>query len=214
MIRSDIDRCVIVLFLSFLFFGCGQIAKETLAWYEASATEEVEGKYNRLENDGIKLFLPSSFKRYSSVEYEKLLKSKLTEDEVNFEMQRIRQMREMAGDVYIFFDDLSYTTCIVNTVPYSPFNKQDAKFLLGMISANQDKLYPTTKRRYNKITAKFNSVDDTQIFKAVYEVSGPEYELPIFSNVYVMSSNQKTAFINYTSVYSNSFDPYVVKTIF
>ena len=207
----------IVLFLcvfSFTLTSCYEVAQEIKDWTQIEDNESVEGKTHYLEDDGIKLFLPKSFKRYSSVEYLQLIDS-LVVDDNNLEIERTRfkNMREMVGNHYIFFDHSINATYTINTLPYTPISRQDAKYILGIVRQNQEQISNTTDLDYSKITAKHNDNGNTQIFKAIFKVENQKLQQQAFQNAYFISSNKKTVLINLMTPFEVDFDPFLEKMI-
>lgn len=184
-----------------------------ISWIESDNINEVEGSYHFLENDGIKIYLPSVFKKYSTVDYQKLLDSIVSEDVYKFETARLNNMRNMEGNLYLFYDELSRSTYTINSMKYMPFQKRDAQFLLGMIRQNHENTSHLTNLNFNKITAKYNSNKGTQIFKAIFRIDNPKTKTSVFSNSYIISSNQKTVLINLSTPYDFNFDKYLQKMI-
>ncbi len=200
--------CTVML----LFTSCMEVAKEINNWTQLTAQDQVIGTKHFLENDGIKIFLPNSFKRYNAVEYSNLIDSLVIDNNnLKIEQTRFKNMREMAGNLYIFFDKTVNSSYTINTIPYTPITRQDAKYLLGIIRQNQDKLSDTTDLDYTKITAKHNNNNGTQVFKAIFKVENRKLQHQAFQHVYFVSSNNKSALINVTTPFEVNFDHYLEK---
>ena len=56
---------------------------------------EIPGTYHFLENDGIKVFLPEVFERYTTVAYEKVLDSLLSKMDFEIEAKRLKNQRSV-----------------------------------------------------------------------------------------------------------------------
>lgn len=203
-----------IIILAMSFYSCLEVAKEVKGWMETENISDVIGNFHYLENDGIKVYLPEAFKKYSSVEYEIILDSLTTKENFEFESKRLKILREMEGDFYIFFDSISNSTYTINTMPYMPLYRRDAQMILGMIGQNNDQLSRNSGFEINKISAKYNETNGTQIFKAIHQVSQVGNLNMAVNTTYIISSNHKTVFINLTTPYQVNFDPYLQKMIF
>lgn len=205
---------LISILIPLLFTSCFEVAKEINDWTQINATDQLFGKQHYLDKDGIKVFLPESFKPYNAVEYNQLIDSLVIDNKkLEIEHKRLKTMREMEGNNYIFFDSTANSTYTISTIPYTPITRQDAKYLLGIIRQNQDKLSQLTDLEYTKLTAKHNNNGNTQVFKAIYKVENKENYHPVFQHIYFVSSNKKTAFINLSTPFDVNFDPFLEKMI-
>ncbi len=203
----------ISIFLLF-FTSCYEVAKEIQDWTQTNASDLIISKQHLLEDDGIKIGLPESFKRYNMVDYTSLLDSLVVDNtDLEIEHTRLKIMREMEGNHYVFFDSISNSTYTINSIPFTPITRQDAKFLLGIIRQNQDQVSSMTDLNYTKITAKHNVSGNTQIFKAIYKIENTKLNHQAFQHVYFVSSNNKTVFINLSTPFEVNFDPYLEKMI-
>lgn len=208
-------------FISFFIFGililcntsCFTIASDVKSWIEATNIEDVKGKYHFLTDDGIKIYLPDSFKKYSRAEYENILDSLTSKKDYELELKRLEFLREMAGNFYIFFDEDTHSTYTINTLPYMPLHKGDAQYILGMISRNNDKLSRQSNIKIEKITAKYNENSTAQIFKAIHKIENPKKQTTFFNSSYIVSSNNKTIYIQLLTGSNVDFDAYLKKII-
>ncbi|MFI1772481.1 hypothetical protein [Thalassobellus citreus] len=182
-------------------------------WIEIDNIEDVSGKYHFLSSDGIKIYLPDSFKKYSTAEYQYLLDSLTTKEDYQLEIKRLQYLKQMKGNFYIFFDEDTRSTYTINTMPYMPFNKQDAKYLSGLISMNNEKVSNKTDLDFTKITAKYSGNSKTQIFKTIYKVDNTKKELTSFNSSYIVSSNKKTVYIQLLTGFEANFDLFLQKMI-
>lgn len=210
-------RKTIVAFLAIIslnFLSCLEVANELKDWTQISDMNKVEGTTHYLGDDGIKIFLPNSFKKYSAIEYLKLLES-IAKDQKDMEIERTRLKftRELEGNYYIYFDETINATYTINTVPYFPIVRQDAKYILGIIRKNQEQLSAQTDLEYEKLTAKHNDNGSTQIFKAIFRVDNKKLQLQAFQHVYYISSNKKTVLIRLMAPFEVNFDPFLEKMI-
>lgn len=197
-----------------LFYSCFEVVKEITDWTQIEDIETFDGNTHYLDDDGIKVFLPKSFKKYATIEYLKLLDSLIIDNkDLEIERNRIKYMREMEGNHYIFFDKTVNATYTVNAVPYTPITRQDAKFLLGMIRQNQEEFSLQSGLDYSKVTAKHNDNGTTQIFKAIFKIEDKKKQQQVFQHAYFISSNKKTVLINLMAPFEIYFDPFIKKMI-
>lgn len=208
--KKSIVICLIALMLT----SCVEVAKEITNWTEIENIDTIDGKTHYLGDDGIKLFLPKSFKKYSSIAYLSLLDSLDTNNkDLEIERSRMKLMRELQGNLYIYFDNSVNATYTLNSIPYAPITRQDAKYLLGIIRQNQEELSEKTDLDYTKITAKHNDNGKTQIFKAIFKIENQKLAQQAFQHAYFISSNKKTVFINLMAPFEVDFDPFLEKMI-
>lgn len=195
-----------------LFNSCLNTAKEIQDWTQIEEENKIEGKQHYLGDDGIKVFLPKSFKRYNSVEYLTLIDSLVVNNkDLEIERTRFRNIRDIQGNHYIFFDNTINATYTINAIPYTPISRQDAKYILGIIRQNQDVISNKTDLNYTKITAKHNDNGKTQIFKAIFKVENQKLQQQAFQHAYFISSNEKTVLINLMAPFEIDFDPFLEK---
>lgn len=212
VLRKSIVAILTVLVLSTT--ACVEVAKEMANWTETEDLETVESTMHLLEKDNVKIFLPKTFKKYSSVEYLNLLDSLITENkDLEIERARFRTIRNMEGNHYLYFDNSINATYSVNAIPYTPISRQDAKLILGMIRQNQEALSKEIDVDYHKITAKHNDNGKTQIFKAIFKIENKKKKQQAYQHVYFISSNQKTLMINLMAPFEVNFDPFLEKMI-
>jgi len=193
--------------------SCLQVANEVKNWTEVSPNDEVFGTYQTLENDAIKVYLPKEFKRYSASKYQQLLDSLATKEAYEFEIKRLKSLREMKGDFYIFFDTTTHSTYTINTVPFMPIRKRDAQYLLSIIKQNQAKISANSNLKFTRKSAKYNEGSGPQIFNVVHKIEDTNTQIVSYNSSYIMSHNDKTVFINLTTPFEVAFDPYLHKMI-
>ncbi len=194
--------------------SCLNVAREFSDWTQFEDIDNVDGKTHYLENDGIRLFLPISFKRYTSIEYLALLDSLVTDHEdLEIERIRFRNIREMEGNHYVFFDHNVNATYTINTIPYTPISREDAKYILGIVRQNQEMVSETTDLSFTKITAKHNNDGKTQIFKAIFKLENTKLQQQAYQHAYFISSNKKTVLISLMAPFEVYFDPFLEKMI-
>lgn len=200
-----------LLFLSFT--SCLKMVSDVKSWIEIENIEDVSGKYHFLSDDGIKIYLPQSFKKYSSAEYQKVLDSLASKENYKLETKRLQVLREMKGNLYIFFDEETRSTYTINTLPYTPLYRTDAQYILGMIKMNNDKISNKTDLNFKKITANYTSNKTAQIFKAIYKIENTKKQTSTFNSSYILTSNKKTVFLQLHTGFDVNFDPFLQKMI-
>ena len=176
-------------------------------------TEKAIGKYHFLEDNGTKIYLPSDFERISLTKYQRLLDSLSTKKEYKFETERLNSLSDMDGSLYIYFDKISKSTYTINTRPYIKFDKDNANQLLGLIKSNNDKVTKNSGAKFTKVTAKYGGNANQQLFKTIYKISGKHMKNDIFNSSYIISSNEKTVFIQITTALKTDFDPFIEKIL-
>lgn len=205
---------VILSILCIISTSCLEVAKEISNWTQIEDMDSIDGQTHLLSDDGIKIFLPKTFKKYASVEYLALLDSLIPNNkDLEIERTRFRHIREMEGNHYVFFDNSINSTYTINTVPYTPISRQDAKFILGMIRQNQDMVADATDLKFTKITAKHNDNGKAQVFKAIFKLENQKLQQQAFQHSYFISSNKKTVLINLMAPFEVNFDPFLEKMI-
>lgn len=210
------NKFKIYFIFSLLFLtlaSCLSLAKDVKSWMEVSNIEDVNGKHHFLPDNGIKIYLPESFIKYSTAEYQHVLDSLATKEDYKLELKRLQFLREMEGNFYIFFDEETRSTYTINTLPYKPIHKGDAQYILGMISMNNRKLSRITDLEFTKVTAKYNENSSTQIFKAIHKIENTKKKLTSFNSSYIVSSNNKTIYIQLLTGFDVNFDPFLQKMI-
>ena len=213
MSKSFFFRFIAVGFLVFISYSCINPIAEVKNWMEAKSVEEIIGKYHFLDNDGIKVYLPQVFERYSSVEYQQLLDSLATEKQFEFESKRLKSLREMEGSFYIFFDADSRSTFTINTLPYMPITRSDAQYLLGMISVSNDRTSYNSDLNFTKLSAVYHGSKDQHIFKSIYRIDNDKTDAEVYNSTYIISSNHKTVWIQLTTPFEADFDMFIQKLI-
>lgn len=203
---------VFVLF-STVFVSCLEVGSQVVDWMalqEGNQEYEVEGEYHILEEDGARVFLPLSFKRYSMAEYQKALKTKLPQEEADAQIKNINQKAQMEGELYIYFDIESGSTCLVYGMPYMEISKKDAQQFLGMLRAQTEK-YLEAGSTYEKITAKYVGTPANCIFKSVYKISSEKKEYEYYNALYFVSRKNKTLAFQLNTTVGVYFDPFIEK---
>ncbi len=199
-----------ILLFSAVLVGCNEMTSSTAT---SKDKPSIEGKYHFLEDTGTKIYLPSSFERYSLTRYQRLLDSLTTKREYKVETERLNTLSKMDGSLYIYFDSISRSTYTINTMPYYEFTRNDASQVLSMIRANNERVMKNSDAKFERITAKYGGTTKQQLFKAIYKVTGKSMKNDVFNNSYIISSNEKTVFIQLATAVETDFDPYIEKMV-
>ncbi|MDT0557231.1 hypothetical protein RM697_01140 [Ichthyenterobacterium sp. W332] len=206
-------KLTVTLSVLLIIMSCKDISTEVKSWVDVDETSEVLGSYHILENDGIKVFLPEVFKRYSTAEYENVLDSLVSKKDFETEINRLKTLRELKGNFYIYFDDVTRSTFTVNTLPFMPLQKEDAQMLLGIVRQSNETMLKGTNLKFEKLKASYSSTTKLQVFKGVFKISNPKDNTETYQSNYFVSTDSKTFFIKLTTGYEVDFDPYFKKFI-
>ncbi len=205
---------IIVSTITVLFVSCLNLANEAQTWLGNENAENVLGKYHFLDDTGTKIYLPTDFERISLAKYQKLLDSLVTKKEYNFEIDRLNALGKIEGSLYIFFDKNTKSTYTINTVPFFKFSKKSAGQLLGLIQSNNQKIVKNSGITFTKISVKYGGNINQQLFKSVYKLKDKKLKKEAFNYSYIISANDKTVFVQLTTVFEADFDPFIEKMIF
>ena len=204
---------ILAVFCLFLL-GCKDVTKEIDSWTTEENKSTVKGTTHYLNNDGIRIVLPEAFKRFSAAEYEAVVNEILPKKDREPELDRLRTLRNMDGNFYVFFDKESYSTYTANAIPYKPISRKDATNLLALIRENQEKATENRKVEITKVTAKYNDNGMAQIFKAIFKIKDLKTNSETFQTAYFISSNDKTVLIQLSTPIQVDFDPYLQQMVF
>jgi hypothetical protein len=212
---SNNSKSYIYLTLITVFMvSCLNLANEAQSWLTNENIKNIPGKYHFLDDTGTKIYLPTDFERFSLAKYQKLVDSLATKKEYNFELDRLNALRKMEGSLYIFFDKNTGSTYTINTIPFFKFSRQSAGQLLGLIQSNNQKTAKDSDITFTKISAKYGGNVNQQLFKAIYKVKAKKAKKEVFNSSYIISSNDKTVFVQLTTAFEADFDPFIEKIIF
>lgn len=204
---------IVVLFVFIATQSCVESVKEVQSWIDAASIEEVQGEYHFLSEDGIKVFLPSVFKKHTTQEYKSAIKALLPTKAYKAEDKRLEHLKKLEGNFSVFFDKETNSTFTVNTLPYQPIFRKDAQYLLGIIRLNYENSNTNPDIKHTKVTAKYNADKGPQIFKAVFKMEDITTNIAIYNFTYVISANEKTIWIQLQSPYENGVDDYLNKLV-
>lgn len=194
-------------------FSCFEVGKQVVDWMELkddNTEVELKGEYHFLEENGVRIFLPLSFKRYSMAEYQQTLRTKLPEEEANAQIKNINHKANLDGELYIYFDEESGSTCLVFGMPYMEISKRDAQLFLGMMRTQTENLLDSSSS-YEKITAKYVGYPKNCIFKSVYKISSEAKNFEYYNALYFISRNSKTIAYQLITPVGVYFDPFIEK---
>jgi hypothetical protein len=211
---NKLKSYIYLIVFTFLITSCLNLTNEAQSWLENENVENIPGKYHFLDDTGTKIYLPTDFERFSLAKYQKLLGSLTTKKENNFEIDRLNVLRKMEGSLYIFFDKNTRSTYTINTIPFFKFSKKSAGQLLGLIQSNNQKLAKNSDITFTKLSAKYGGNVNQQLFKAIYKVKNKKIKQEVFNSSYIISSNDKTVFVQLTTPFEADFNPFIEKMIF
>ncbi|WP_151894026.1 hypothetical protein [Patiriisocius marinistellae] len=178
-----------------------------------ATTISLDGTYEFLEDNGVKVFIPNGFERISLATFTSFAKENKKNKQAQYTLRYINELKQKKGNVYIFLNKETGATVITNTMEFMSFNKEDAQQLLGMMTMNNDRVAEDTKLEYKKMTAKYNHMEGHDIFKSVYQVDDTSRKgKSWYNNSYIMTANGKTIYIQLASETDINYDPFVLKT--
>lgn len=208
-------KLFLLAFLSVLFIQCKEVAEKAIDTVEKSKKPPLEGRFFPLERQGIKIFLPKEFNRIEKHNYVDFLKNiPISEENIEIEKRRIQEIERGGHEVYLFEYIGSGSILNVVTTKYIPFDRDDAQMLLNSIKMEHDMSSFEHGHQFEKIEAKFMGSNETQIFKAIYEVTTPtedETSNAYFKQIYFVSFNKKTFMLILEAPFLVDFDPYLEK---
>ncbi|EDM44742.1 hypothetical protein SCB49_14260 [unidentified eubacterium SCB49] len=206
------------IFITVLFFSllasCNLVSKEIINWMETDDIVAYPTKTHYLEEDDIKAKLPIEFERYSLYDYQQRIKTLTTKEHYKSEIARVNTLKKLEGNLYIYFDSLNNSSYTINAMPYMPIKKQDAKYLLGIMSKNLRENEKIIDVKFEKITGKYFSSNGRQTFKAIYKFTNEKMKVTWYTTMYVISSNGKTVWTQLNTPFLINFDPIAAKMIF
>lgn len=208
--RSPLTVFVLLLIVT---VSCAEISKEVMNWLKNPASEKIATKSHYLEDDDIKITLPVTFERYEIADYKKLLDSVVSKEQYKAEVDRLNNLKDIEGNLYLFIDRDYAVSYTINTMEYTPFTKQDAQYLLNVVG---DELRATAKKQkleVEKITAKYSGAVSQQIFKTVYKVSDPKKKETWYTSTYFVSANDKTVVVQVITPFEIDFNPFIEQMI-
>jgi hypothetical protein len=211
---NKLKSYIYLIVFTFLITSCLNLTNEAQSWLENENVENIPGKYHFLDDTGTKIYLPTDFERFSLAKYQKLLGSLTTKKENNFEIDRLNVLRKMEGSLYIFFDKNTRSTYTINTIPFFKFSKKSAGQLLGLTQSNNQKIAKNSDITFIKLSAKYGGNVNQQLFKAIYKVKNKKIKQEVFNSSYIISSNDKTVFVQLTTPFEADFNPFIEKMIF
>lgn len=210
---------IAALTLVLAFLSCDVILRRELENQLAiETTEEVVGEYISLPKEDIKVFLPNDFQLLDSAAIKAEHKKITNEKERYYFEKSYEQQLATPGNFYVFKNDSYGVEVNIQTLPYMPFGKSDARQLLYYIRKGHDKYQRITGIYHNKIKSTYSGDKAIQIFKAMYRMAPMQTEenmddvpFEMFKTVYLISSKRKTISLNVITPYKVDFDPFVRK---
>ncbi len=203
--------------LILVLMSCKKEASEQATYEKYLIKPGDVGEFHKLENDNIKIFLPEGFAIVSDEDMIAFRKE-IKDEKVRYYYEKtFEQRKAMDGNYYNFYANDYATEVTVQTLPYMPFSKQNAKELLFYLRMGNERFQEVTGIYHNKMTSTYSGDASLQIFKAKYRLSyfiheskeKEDYE--VFRTVYLITSNKKTFSVTILSPFKDNFDPYIRK---
>jgi hypothetical protein len=204
---------VVILCLLLLMTSCAELAKEATSWTDIEDEDAVPGQYHFLESDGTKIFLPMQFERYSISAMQKVMDSLMDGDAYNYEVKRLNQLKDAKGELYVFYDKDSGSSCMISTIEYMPLSKDEAQQFLGFMRFNSDKKFGDSGIDFERLSAVYSGEPKKYIFKAVFRLAEVKNNTEWYHSSYIVTSNLKTIYVQLVTGFEVDFDPYITKTI-
>jgi len=207
----------ILLIMMLGLVSCKKDASEQATYEKYLIKPEDRGEFHALENDNMKIFLPEGFEAVSDEEIKKFHKQIANKKERYYYEKTFELRKAMKGNFYNFYGNNSATEVSVQTLPYMPFSKQNAKELLFYLRKGNERFQEVTGIYHTKITSTYSGERSLQIFKAKYRLSYFEQEdeekenYEMFRTVYLITSNKKTFSVTILTPFEDDFDPYIRK---
>lgn len=206
-----------IVLILVLLVSCKKDTSKQATYEKYLIQPEDVGEFHKLENDNIKIFLPEGFQLVSDEEIISFQKEIKDEKLRYYYEQTFVQRKAMKGNFYNFYGNNYATEVSVQTLPYMPFSKQNAKELLFYLRKGNERFQEVTGIYHTKITSTYSGDASLQIFKAKYRLSYFEQEdeekedYEMFRTVYLITSNKKTFSVTILSPFEDDFDPYIRK---
>jgi len=207
------SRCILLLFSCFAFFSCQEVVKQVAtagSLDEDAVLIATQGKHFTLGTSSSAVYLPDSFKKTSITKFsdEAIRFSSSDSAAVDSFVKMFRSLRDQVeGDFDLFFSKELNSFCTVNTLKYFDFNKQDARYILGMIRKNQE---TGSDLIFEKQAANYNATEDVKIFKAVYKLSNFDETRVNYRHIYILSTPSKKTFqLIFNTPFEADLDPFI-----
>lgn len=204
-------RSFIILIFCFGLTSCVEAIKESQKIISQEQKPIVEGKFFPLETEGIKMYLPSEFKKLSKSDYLELVEKSADTLAVNLEKERLRDLARSQTKVYFFQHSTSNSILTVFPTEYIKFNKSDAQMLLNDIKQHHDLLSEMSGLTFTKKEARFFETKEAQIFKSIYTINSKDITGDFFKQVYFVSFNNRSFALTLETPFLVDFDPYLEK---
>jgi hypothetical protein len=194
-----------------LLFSCNEVIKKSHEIITEAPKEEIVGKYFALEGEGIRIFLPTEFKKLSKSDYFKILRKSPDKASLEREVIRFRNIENSNFDIYLFEYFQTASVMSVITVDYIGLNKGLAQDLLNQLKVQNDQQAEITGFTHTKIEARYFETKDAKIFKAIYQLENLKAKADGFKQIYLVSFNNKTFFLSLETPILVDFDSYLEK---
>lgn len=206
-----------LIFLTITFISCDTLIPKKGFDESKLIKPGLVGEYHRLGIESMKVFLPEGFKELTDEEI-KAFHKQIEDKKTRYYYEKsFEQQAQIKGNFYRFYGEEYASEVIVHTLPYMPFNKGDATYLLAYLQRDFDQFQRISGIFHNKIKATYSGDRSLQVFKAKYRLtrwsddSVREDEYEMFKTVYLITINKKTFMYTILMPLEFDFDPFVRK---
>jgi len=210
---------LVYLIVFFMLFSCDRLMPKKGFDEKNLIKAEDMGEYHKLSEDNIKIYLPEGFKELTEEEIRAFHKQIKDEKERYYFEKTYESQRFIKGNFYDYYSEEYASEVIIRTLPYMPFDKSSARYLLYYLRKDHEKFQKVTGIYHNKIKATYSGEASLQYFKAKYrltrfskyEEGGEDDNYEMFKTVYLISSRNKTFIFNILTPFEVDFDPFISK---
>lgn len=206
-------RTVLLASMVMLLTSCLEVGTQISSWNSLAQNEEPQGRYEFLEDSGIKVFIPIEFEKISISEYQQIVRNTFTEESQKMEIDRMNDLKDFDGELYLFYDPLTQASITVNTVPFMPMTRQEAKYLLGMMRQQMNQSTAHMPVIIEKISSQYKGNKNDYVFKYVYKFTNTEAAYDVYNSAFFITKDFQTVFINLNTGFNAHYDPFALKTI-
>jgi len=204
---------ILLICIGFTFTSCLEVATQISSWNDLQENDEPKGRFEFLEDSGVKVYIPVEFERISIFEYQKIIKENLTEESQTLEINRMNKLKDFDGELYLFYDSITKASITVNTIPFMPLTREEARYLLGLMRQQINENTANLPLDIEKISSQYKGNKNDYIFKYIYKFTNTEEGFAVYNSAYFITKDFQTVFINLNAGFNAYYDPFAVKTI-